>query len=97
MKDKEFFEIRGNSNAQNNGLYQVDDATPLATTVDVRKVSGADPVVEAVGESNDILCSLDTAISDGDWNNASGETAHASRSAITPQLRITAATRSCRR
>jgi hypothetical protein len=74
MKDKEFFEIRGNSNAQNNGLYQVDDATPLATTVDVRKVSGADPVVEAVGESNDILCSLDTAISDGDWNNASGET-----------------------
>jgi hypothetical protein len=74
MKDKEYFEIRGNSNTQNNGLYQVDDATPLATTVDVRKVSGADPVVEAVAESNEILCSLDTAISDGDWNNASGST-----------------------
>ena len=24
--DKEYFEIRGNSNTQNNGLYQVDDA-----------------------------------------------------------------------
>lgn len=74
MKDKEFFEIRGNSNTQNNGLYQVDDAAPAGNTVDVRKVSGADPVVEAVAENNDILCSLDTAISDADWNNSSGET-----------------------
>jgi hypothetical protein len=74
MKDKEFFEIRGNSNAVNNGLYQVDDLTPAANSTDVRKVSGADPVVEAVSESNDILCSLDTAIADGVWANASGET-----------------------
>lgn len=74
MKDKEYFEIRGNSNTQNNGLYQVDDAAPAANTTDVRKVSGADPVVEAVAESNDILCSLDTAIADGVWANASGDT-----------------------
>jgi len=74
MKDKEFFEIRGNSNAVNNGLYQVDDVAPAANTTDVRKVSGADPVVEAVSENNDILCSLDSAISDADWNNAAGET-----------------------
>jgi len=74
MKDKEFFEIRNNSNTQNNGLYQVDDAAPAAGTTDVRKVSGADPVVEAVSESNDILCSLDTAVADGNWNNASGST-----------------------
>jgi hypothetical protein len=74
MKDKEFFEVRNNSNTQNNGLYQVDDAAPAANTTDVRKVSGADPVVEAVSENNDILCSLDTAVSDGDWNNAAGST-----------------------
>lgn len=74
MKDKEYFEIRGNSNTQNNGLYQVDDATPAANSLDVRKVSGADPVVEAVAENNDILCTLRTTISDGDWNNASADT-----------------------
>lgn len=74
MKDKEFFEVRNHPQATNNGLYQVDDAAPAAGTVDVRKVSGADPVVDATGRDCDILCSLDTAVADGDWNNASGET-----------------------
>lgn len=74
MKDKEFFEIRNNSNTVNNGLYQVDDAAPAANSTDVRKVSGADPVVEAVAENNDILCTLRTNITDGDWNNATGST-----------------------
>lgn len=73
MIDKEFFEIRNNSHTQNNGLYQVDDAAPAAGTVDVRKVSGADPVVEAVGEANDILATLDTAVADAVFANASGD------------------------
>lgn len=75
MIDKEFFEIRGNSNTQNNGLYQVDDAAPAANSVDVRKVSGADPVVEAVAESNDILATLTNgvaALTDAVWANTSG-------------------------
>jgi hypothetical protein len=71
LKDKEYFEIRGNSNSVNNGLYQVDDATPAANSVDVRKVSGPDPVVEAVAESNQILCALETAVSDAVWANQS--------------------------
>lgn len=74
LKDKEFFEIRNHPDTQNNGLYQVDDATPLTTSVDVRKVSGADPVVDAVGRAVDMLCTLETAVSDGDWNNSSGDT-----------------------
>ncbi len=74
MKDKEYFEVRNHPNTQNNGLYQVDDAAPAAGTTDVRKVSGADPVADATGRDCDILCSLDTAISDGVWANASTDT-----------------------
>lgn len=69
MVDKEFFEIRNHPQATNNGLYQVDDAAPAAGTTDVRKVSGADPVVDGTGRDCDILCSLDTAVSDGVWAN----------------------------
>lgn len=69
MIDKEFFEVRGNSHSQNNGLYQVDDTAPAAGTTDVRKVSGADPVVEAVSENNNILCTLATNVTDGVWAN----------------------------
>lgn len=74
MKDKEYFEIRNHPQTVNNGLYQVDDAAPAAGTVDVRKVSGADPVVDATGRAVDILCTLRTTIADGDWNNASADT-----------------------
>lgn len=69
MVDKEFFEIRNHPQATNNGLYRVDDSAPAAGTVDVRKVSGADPVVDATGRDCDILCSLDTAVADGVWAN----------------------------
>lgn len=71
--DKEFFEIRNHPSTQNNGLYQVDDAAPAAGTVDVRKVSGADPVVDATGRNVDLLCTLETAVSDGVWANTSGD------------------------
>ncbi len=74
MVDKEFFEIRNHPQTTNNGLYQVDDATPLANTVDVRKVSGADPVVDGTGRDCDILATLtnpDTALTDAVWANAS--------------------------
>lgn len=74
MKDKEYFEVRGHPQTANNGLYQVDDAAPAAGTTDVRKVSGADPVADATGRACDILCSLDTAIADGVWANASTDT-----------------------
>lgn len=71
LVDKEFFEIRNHPQATNNGLYQVDDATPATGSVDVRKVSGADPVVDATGRNVDFLCSLATAVSDAVWANAS--------------------------
>jgi hypothetical protein len=71
MVDKEFFEIRNHPQTTNNGLYQVDDAAPAAGTTDVRKVSGADPVVDATGRDCDILCSLDTNVTDAVWANQS--------------------------
>lgn len=73
MIDKEFFEIRNHPQTTNNGLYQVDDAAPAAGTTDVRKVSGADPVVDSTGRDCDILCTLATAVADGVWANASGD------------------------
>lgn len=73
MRDKEFFEIRNHPQATNNGLYQVDDAAPAAGTVDVRKVSGADPVVDGTGRDCDILCSLITAHSNLVWANSAAE------------------------
>ena len=72
LLDKEFFEVRLHPQTTNNGLYQVDDATPATNSLDVRKVSGADPVVDAVGRAVDFLATLATAVSDGNWNNASG-------------------------
>ena len=73
LVDKEFFEIRNHPQTTNNGLYQVDDATPLSSAVDVRKVSGADPVVDGTGRAVDVLATLETAVSDGVWANASGD------------------------
>lgn len=74
MVDKEFFEVRLHPQATNNGLYQVDDTTPAVGSTDVRKVSGADPVVDAVGRACDILATLATNVTDGDWNNAATDT-----------------------
>ena len=74
MVDKEYFEIRNHPQTTNNGLYQVDDTAPAAGTVDVRKVSGADPVVDSTGRDCDILCSLVTAFTDVLFANASTDT-----------------------
>ena len=73
MIDKEFFEIRNHPQSTNNGLYQVDDSAPAAGSIDVRKVSGADPVVDGTGRAVDVLCTLETAVSDGVWANQSGD------------------------
>lgn len=73
LKDKEFFEIRNHPQTANNGLYQV-NGTYGAGSTPVRKVSGADPVVDAVARNVDMLCALATAVSDGVWANATGET-----------------------
>ncbi len=69
MVDKEFFEVRNHPLASNNGLFQVDDASPAAGTTDVRKVSGADPTVDATLRDCDILASLDTNVTDAVWAN----------------------------
>lgn len=77
MKNREYFEVRNHPQATNNGLYRVDDTTPAAGSTDVRKVSGADPVVDAVGRDCDILATLATlgaTLTDGVFANASGET-----------------------
>ena len=74
MIDKEFFEVRNHPLTSNNGLYQVDDAAPAAGTTDVRKVTGADPTVDAGARDCDILCALDTNVSDAVFASASGST-----------------------
>jgi hypothetical protein len=74
MTDKEFFEIRNHPQSTNNGLYQVNDAAGTGASVDVRKVSGADPVVDATGRICDVLATLITAVSDGVWANAATDT-----------------------
>ena len=74
MVDREYFEIRNHPLATNNGLYRVDDAAPATNSVDVRKVSGADPTVDGTGRTVDFLCALETAVSDCVFANASGDT-----------------------
>ena len=72
MIDKEFFEVRDHPQTTNNGLYIVDDTTPAAGSIDVLKVSGADPVVDAVGRAVDFLATLttpDTDLTDAVWAN----------------------------
>jgi len=55
LADNEFFEIRDHSDSQNNGLYQVDDASPTTSAVTADKVSGANPIANAVGEAVSLL------------------------------------------
>lgn len=76
MKDREYFEVRNHPQATNNGLYRVDDTAPAAGTTDVRKVSGANPITDTARDC-DVLATLitpGTVLTDGNWNNASGET-----------------------
>ena len=72
--DKEFIEIRNHPSTQNNGLYIVDDATPAANSLDLLKVSGANPVVDAVGRAVDVLATLTSAMTDLAMANASTDT-----------------------
>ncbi len=74
LKDKEFFEIRNHPQVANNGLYRVDDTTPATNSLDVRKVSGSDPVVDGTGRNVDFVCTLRSALTDIVFANASGET-----------------------
>lgn len=48
IADGAIFEIRGAIDSENNGLYQVNDASPAATSIDVAKLSGSNPVNSAV-------------------------------------------------
>ena len=54
LSDDMFFEIRDHSETVNNGLYEVDDASPTTSEVDVLKVTGSNPVA-ATSESCDTL------------------------------------------
>ncbi|MDX1341260.1 MAG: hypothetical protein R3227_02875 [Reinekea sp.] len=77
LKNREYFEIRNHPQATNNGLYRVDDTTPATGSIDVRKVSGSDPVVDSTGRNVDFLCTLETpgtTLTDAVFANASGST-----------------------
>jgi len=54
LPDASYFVLRGHSDSVNNGLWQVDDAAPATSDFDAVKISGDDPVANAVGEAADI-------------------------------------------
>jgi hypothetical protein len=51
VADNDYIHVRGADDTENNGLYIVNDATPVATAIVVDKVSGANPV-NATGADN---------------------------------------------
>jgi hypothetical protein len=57
LTDNEFVEIRDHSQTVNNGLYQVDDASPSTGSVTLDKVSGSDPIA-AGSESASVFSSI---------------------------------------
>lgn len=64
LLDNEWIEIRDHSDTVNNGLYQVNDATPAIGSVTLDKVSGSDPIANAVGESAFIFSHTATNVTD---------------------------------
>ena len=64
LLDNEWIEIRDHSDTVNNGLYQVNDATPATNDVTLDKVSGSDPIANAVGESAFVFSHTVSAITD---------------------------------
>lgn len=52
VADDDYIEVRGAIDTNNNGLYRVNDATPLATAIDVVKLTGANPSNSAVDNTN---------------------------------------------
>jgi hypothetical protein len=52
LADNEFFAIRDSSTPGNNGLYQVNDASPTTSSVTADKVSGPNPTNLAAEDTN---------------------------------------------
>lgn len=47
----DFFEVRDHSDTVNNGLYQESGGTPTAASITADKISGSNPIANAVGEA----------------------------------------------
>ena len=76
MEDNEFIEVRGHSDTVNNGLYQVNDAGGTVVTAAILdKVSGANPIANAVAEAIEVFSGLTTALTDMVFANAAAATA----------------------
>jgi len=60
----EWVEIRDHSDTVNNGLYQIQAITAQTSNVTLDKVSGPNPINNAVGESADIFTSTYATIAD---------------------------------
>jgi len=76
MADNEFFEIRDATNANNNGLYQVNDAGgTVATAAIADKVTGANPANDASAQAIEVFSSLDTVVSNMAFANTTPATA----------------------
>lgn len=46
-----YFEVRDHSDAENNGLYRVNETNPTTGTITAFKISGVAPIANAVGEA----------------------------------------------
>jgi hypothetical protein len=46
-----YFEVRDHSDAENNGLYRVNETNPTTGTITAFKISGVAPIANAVGET----------------------------------------------
>ena len=64
LLDNEWVEIRDHSDTVNNGLYQVNDASPSTGSVTLDKVSGSNPIANAVGESAFVFSHVAATITD---------------------------------
>jgi len=60
----EWVEIRDHSDTVNNGLYQIQAITSQTSNITLDKVSGSNPINNAVGESADIFTSTYATIAD---------------------------------
>jgi len=74
LDDNEFFEVRDHSSTVNNGLYQVNDASPATNSVTVDKVSGSNPIAGGA-EAVDMFSAVDTALTDMVFANTTPATA----------------------
>jgi hypothetical protein len=73
LLDNEFIEIRDHSDTVNNGLYQVNDASPAINSVTIDKISGSDPINNAAGESAFVFSHIVTAVADMVFENQTGD------------------------